>query len=123
MHQSASFSIDNSSIKKCINFIRMINCDMDRLNTVSCITLQSMRNTAGLKIFKNMPVWFNSINSNIFHHIGKTFIQPKVIPPLHSYQITKPLMRQFMSNNKCNLLAAANGRIFINKKINLTISD
>ena len=36
---------------------------------------------------------------------SKTLIQPQMSPPLHSDEIAKPLMGQFMGNNSRNLAA------------------
>ncbi len=39
------------------------------------------------------PVWFYFHCADVLHVACKTFIQPKMIPPLHRYKITKPLQR------------------------------
>ena len=34
---------------------------------------------------------FSSISSNVFSKCRESFVEPQSIPPLHGYQITKPL--------------------------------
>jgi hypothetical protein len=33
------------------------------------------------------------------HEVRKAFLQPQIVPPLHSYEITKPHMRQLMKRH------------------------
>lgn len=37
------------------------------------------------------------ISSDVLHVRGESFIEPKSIPPVHRYQVTKPLVSQFVS--------------------------
>lgn len=64
--------------------------------------------------FKNIPSRLNSIDADIFHHISKAFIKPKVIPPLHSDKVSEPLVCQLMGNNKSYILSTGYRRVFIN---------
>ena len=121
MHETATFRVDDSWVKKSIDFIRVFNFHMDRLNPISCIAFQGQWNTCCLEVFEDIPAWFDGIDRYIFHHVGKTFVQPEVIPPLHGYQVTKPLVSQFVSNYKSDLLTANCSWVFIYEEIDFTV--
>mmetsp|Transcript_59990 Transcript_59990/g.121809 ORF Transcript_59990/g.121809 Transcript_59990/m.121809 type:complete len:360 (+) Transcript_59990:447-1526(+) len=70
----------------------------------------------------DVPLRKQAIRAKGLHPIGEALVQPKVIPPLHRHQVAKPLMRQFMRNDRTNpvLLCGRHGA-FIAKERDLPI--
>ena len=58
----------------------------------------------------HFPVLPEVISTNIFHIVGKAFIKPQVIPPFHSDQVTKPLMRKLVRHNYGHILFVSGAR-------------
>ena len=58
----------------------------------------------------HFPVLSEVIGTNIFHIVSKAFIKPQVIPPLHSDQVTKPLVRKLVSHNYGHILFVSGAR-------------
>lgn len=38
-----------------------------------------------------MQLWVGEVEGNKLHELGKTLIEPQVVPPLHRHQVPKPL--------------------------------
>lgn len=41
----------------------------------------------------HMQLWVGDVERNILHELGKTLIEPQVVPPLHRHQVPEPLHR------------------------------
>ena len=121
VHEPASLGIDDGRVKKGVDFIWMPYLHMNGLNAVCRIPMEGLGNAFALEIFQNIPGWLNGINGHIFHHVGKTLIQPEVIPPLHGHQIAEPLMGHFMGNDQGNLLAAGHTGIVIHQQEDFSV--
>lgn len=50
----------------------------------------------------HVPVWLCIIGSMVFNKSSKAFIQPQIVPPLHSYKVTKPLKIQTNTHKSTN---------------------
>lgn len=61
------------------------------------------------------PLWMNMIHGREFHKTCKSFIQPKIIPPFHCNQVSKPLkMDPYNSSGvQCQLIIMNNIIILI----------
>lgn len=42
----------------------------------------------------HMQLWVGDVERNILHELGKTLIEPQVVPPLHRHQVPEPLHRR-----------------------------
>lgn len=49
-------------------------------------------------IFDGFAIILDFFQTEVTDVVSKTFIQPKVIPPFHSYQVSKPMMSKLMRN-------------------------
>lgn len=38
-----------------------------------------------------MQLWVGDVDGNELHELGKTLVEPQVVPPLHRHQVPKPL--------------------------------
>ena len=56
------------------------------------------------------PVLPEMISAYVFHVVSKAFIKPQVIPPLHSDQVTKPLVRKLVSHDNGHILLVSGAR-------------
>lgn len=57
------------------------------------------------------------IDSDVLKVTSETFVQPDDIPPVHSHQITEPLVGQFVRDNfRYELLVGSCRPIFVNKQ-------
>lgn len=39
----------------------------------------------------HMQLWVSDVEGNKLHELGKTLVEPQVVPPLHRHQVSKPL--------------------------------
>ncbi|MCY1538699.1 hypothetical protein D9M68_742520 [compost metagenome] len=102
----------------------MIHFHLHRLNAVDTVSPKSCNTFHSGKVKPGIPFGMECIDGNILHKGCKTFIKPKVIPPLHSDQITKPLMREFMSNNRGDIMFTCNASgSWIGKKGNFAVRN
>lgn len=70
------------------DFIFEIKCKMFYSNTISYrLKLQSVHS-------HHMQLWVGDVKGNILHELGKTFVEPQVVPPLHRHQVPEPLDRE-----------------------------
>ena len=70
-----------------------------------------------LRYFRNL------LNSYKRHESGKSFIQPKVIPPLHSDQVSKPHVSQFVKVGVWELKSLRQRRSLSSVQIGFVISN
>lgn len=47
----------------------------------------------------DLPVRSNGLHPNVLGVRGKALVKPKVVPPLHGDEISKPLMGQFVRDD------------------------
>ena len=48
------------------------------------------------KSIEDIPLRMDVIDAKIFNIRGETFVKPEVVPPVHSHEISKPLVGQLM---------------------------
>lgn len=46
---------------------------------------------------------FDSVDAEVGHEISKTFIEPEIVPPLHSDKVSEPVMSTLMGNDNSQL--------------------
>ena len=64
------------------------------------------------------------IGRKVLHDRSKTFVEPQIVPPSHSDEVTKPLVAQFMRNDFGNVLLITNThRSGIGKQRDFTIRN
>ena len=80
----------------------MIDVGLNGLNAIQTVTPECGRYLIRGKIFPHPPFGVQCINRHVFHHIGKAFIEPQVVPPLHGNQIAEPLMAELVRDNRSN---------------------
>lgn len=47
----------------------------------------------------HMQLWVGEVERNKLHELGKTLVEPQVIPPLHCHQVPKPLHGRTVFNS------------------------
>ena len=73
--------------------------------------------------FPNLPFGVDGVNGDVFHHVGKTFVEPQVVPPAHRHEVAEPLVGQLVSNDGSNqLLHVEGGVVRVQEEIGFTVS-
>src|SRR5205823_1993325 len=57
----------------------------------------------------DFPLWIKVCCAFGAHPRGKSFVEPKIIPPSHRYQVAEPLVRHFMCENLVDILPCFRG--------------
>src|SRR5207249_6363200 len=72
----------------------------------------------------DFPLWIKVRRAFGAHPRGKSFIEPKIVPPSHRYQVAEPLVRHFMGENLVDiLLCFRRGTFRIKQKLRFIIGD
>src|SRR5882762_5656438 len=59
-----------------------------------------------------------------FHPRGKAFVQPNIVPPLHSDQVAEPLVRDFMRDDRGHRLVQTHrGLLVIDQEYDFPIRN
>lgn len=56
-------------------------------------------NTTHHKLAPDIPLWVKVIDGKPANPGCKAFVEPELIPPVHCYQVAKPLMGKLVSHN------------------------
>lgn len=80
-------------VKHAVNVLGIFYINWDWMRVTRLIFTESHLKFLHDKLVHHTPVRFNKACSYVFHECSKTFIQPKIVPPFHSYEIPKPLKR------------------------------
>lgn len=98
--------IVSDPVKNRFNFSRIVDCDGNRVTAGQSVVLQSLLGLVENELFHHFPLRKQIVHCQVFHVGSKTLTQPKVVPPLHRYQVPKPLVNKLVSNDGGNLLMA-----------------
>ncbi len=77
----------------------MLDCDLDGVGVFKSVQLERLTLLADNEIFPHFPFRKDVVDGKVAHPAGKTFIQPQIIPPLHSDKIAEPLVSELVGDN------------------------
>ena len=81
-------------IKDVIDFFGIFNLHWNRMWKFWLIVAERFVKLLKDKLVQHAPVSLNKTRSYIFHISCKAFIKPKIIPPFHSDEVSKPLKKE-----------------------------
>ena len=81
-------------IKDVIDFFGIFNLHRNRMWKFWLIVAERFVKLLKDKLVHHAPVSLNKTRSYIFHIGCKAFIKPKIIPPFHSDEVSKPLQKK-----------------------------
>uniref|UniRef100_A0A1I8JN73 PARP n=1 Tax=Macrostomum lignano TaxID=282301 RepID=A0A1I8JN73_9PLAT len=97
-------------VKRLVDFVRMTNVDLERQEIVSD------------KPSPDIKLRVAVVDAQILYPGREAFVKPQLGPPLHSDQISEPLMSHLVANNQCNSFHAKLAGILVNQQHGLPIS-
>ena len=121
--KTRAFTVDNGAVEEIRDILDVLDLDFHWLDARQAVALEGAKNCARIEVVPGRKLRTNLIGRIDFHHICKRFIEPEVIPPFHGNKITKPHVRQLVSNHDSNILAVVEGRFLVREHRNLTKSD
>src|SRR5438034_9014642 len=72
----------------------------------------------------DFPLWIKVRRAFGAHPRGKSFIEPKIVPPSHRYQVAEPLVRHFVCENLVDiLLCFRRGTFRIKQKFRFVVGN
>ena len=86
-------------IGDCVKRLASLFNGLDRLDHGMCSNIRINAHCAFATINSvdiGLPLWVEMMRRFALHPAGKTFVEPKIVPPLHRHQIAEPLVRDFM---------------------------
>ena len=96
---------------------------VDSLDTRKSIAPQSRYTIASEEATPDFVFGMNMINSEIFNGVGKGFVEPKVVPPLHRDEVAKPLMRQLVRNSSSDGLLSIGGGVRLGEHADFAVRN
>ena len=89
------------------------------------LTIRQLRLKKPLRIQAyHFPILSEMIRSDVFHIVSEAFVEPQVIPPLHSDQVTKPLVRKLVRHHYGYILfVSGTGRGRVTQQVSFAESE
>ena len=90
----------------------------------TCTEEITSRDTTHHKLAPDIPLWVKVIDGKPANPSCKAFVKPELIPPVHCYQVAKPLMGKLMSHNVGYPILEPSIRfLFVEKDRSSSVSD
>ncbi len=82
------------------------------------------RQVSGGELVPHFVIRMNFVGAPILGPAGEAFVQPQVIPPGHGDEISKPLVREFVSDHRADALFLLIGRLLgITEQLDFAVRD
>ena len=73
------------------------------------------------KILPDLPFWIGSVGGFEVHECREALVQPEVVPPSHSNQISEPHMSNLMGDHVSYRLSRADARVLVYMQENFSV--
>ena len=98
-------------IKDVIDFFGIFDLHWNRMWKFWLIIAERFVKLLKDKLVQHPPVLLNKTRSYIFHISCKAFIKPKIIPPFHSDEVSKPLQEEIKTKICIDFLLRQSSKI------------